>query len=154
MRINHINKSISSNILGRDNMNLGLFKSPETLLAAAKQTAAKLNKWPVEKVKMKIILERKEVEKEYEIIITDIQTLNSEWKNNSLNSTDEVTGELSKLLITWTLENNKEELLVPCFMTKSKNRKVFDAYLPINNNKSKLWWTIRNPSLILQSKGI
>ena len=53
-RIVHINNVISDKDLGRGRLNLGLLKSPESLLAAAKQTAARDNKWPTEQIRMKL----------------------------------------------------------------------------------------------------
>ena len=153
-RINHINSASQDPNLGRGSMNLGLLKSPESLLAAAKQTAANLNKWPVEKLVMKVIVGEKGIKSPSDIVATDIMTLCAEWGEKSFVVTDEVTGKLPPMLITWTLEPDTDGVMVACFMTISKKRPVFDCVMPVSDDKSKLWWTVRNPALVLQPKAL
>ncbi|OHT04933.1 Dynein heavy chain, cytoplasmic [Tritrichomonas foetus] len=155
-RISHINNAAQDSNLGRGQMNFGLLRSPESLLAASKQTAANANKWPVEKLKMRVKVGDKNITNSYDIVATDIMTLCAEWgdQNASFVVTDEVTGKLPPMLISWSLEEDPNGIIVPCFMTISKKRPVFDCVLPVSDDKSKLWWTVRNPSLVLQPKAL
>ena len=129
-------------------MNLGLLKSPESLLAA--------NKWPVEKLKMKVIVGEKELKAPSDLIVTNIMTVCAEWgdQKKSFVISDDVTGNLPPMLITWSLETDANGILVSAFMTISKKRPVFDCVMPVSDEKSKLWWTVRNPALVLQPKAL
>ncbi|KAK8883373.1 Cytoplasmic dynein 1 heavy chain 1 [Tritrichomonas musculus] len=155
-RINHINNALNDPNLGRSTMNLGLLKSPESLLAASKQMCANINKWPVEKLKMKVLVGEKQLKAPSDLIVVNIMTVCAEWGNDkkSFVISDDVTGNLPPMLITWSLETDTNGILVSSFMTISKKRPVFDCVLPVSDEKSKLWWTVRNPALVLQPKAL
>lgn len=155
-RIEHINNALNDGDCGRHGMNLGLLKSPESLLAASKQTCANINKWPVERLKMKVSVGSKVIQSQSDIVVTNIMTVCAEWGNSaeSFVVSDDVTGKLPPMLISWTLDEPTDGILVSCFMTISKKRQVFDCFMPISNEKSILWWTVRNPALVLQPKAL
>jgi dynein heavy chain 1 len=154
-RIHHFNAAIHDSDRGRGKMNLGLLGHPQSLLAAARQTATSLTKCPIEELKLQVVV-GKDVKPEfvYDLVAVDVVSMCAEWKEGNFIATDEVINLLPPMLMRWTREVGTQGVVVPCFTTTSKKVLVFEAVMPVSPEQSDLWWMVRNPALILQPKGL
>ena len=142
----------------KNKLRAGLFKSPETLVAAAKQTASRVNKWPIEKMVMKLVVQPKKMNPSYDICFIGLSLLSASWGDGCLSAADEVVNKLPPTVVTWELENEREKMTnpitVPFFMTQSKKRILFEAELEADQSHSQSWWAVRNPSIVVQKDGL
>jgi dynein heavy chain 1 len=135
-------------------VNLGLLMSPESLLVACRQTAARKRQLPLDAVKIVCKINGK-CEEQGDILVTGMASICGEWKEDKLCVSDEVSSVLPPLLIGWdTGDKGLDGIKVPCFMTNEKRRMIFEAVLPVSDEKSRLWWVARNPFLVLQRSDI
>ncbi|KAI5541278.1 dynein heavy chain family protein family [Trichomonas vaginalis G3] len=157
-RINQLNLCASDKNMCKNKLRAGLFKSPETLVAAAKQTASRVNKWPIEKMVMKLVVQPKKMNPSYDICFIGLSLLSASWGDGCLSAADEVVNKLPPTVVTWELENEREKMTnpitVPFFMTQSKKRILFEAELEADQSHSQSRWAVRNPSIVVQKDGL
>jgi tetrahydromethanopterin S-methyltransferase subunit B len=135
-------------------VNLGLLLSPESLLVACRQTAARKRQLPLEA--MKIVCEvNGKYEEEGDLVLTRVASICGEWKGDKLCDSEEVSAGFPPTLVRWDSDSKElNGIVVPCFMTNEKRRMIFEAVLPVREEKSNLWWIARNPVLVLQPSDI
>ncbi|EAY22062.1 Dynein heavy chain family protein [Trichomonas vaginalis G3] len=151
-----INRIIHLTFNDNKSLKLGYFSHPEAVLAAARQTAASKNSWPIEKVTMTIEVNNSEKKNEYDLVVEDITTMNAEWdkEKKCFVSTENVMGSLPISKISFSNSSQVEGVVVSCFMTTSRKGSVFEVTMPVDQEKDLNWWTIRAPALVLQKNAI
>ena len=158
-RIQELNNCANSANLSREKMSIGFLKSPETFIAASKQTAARINKWPIEKMRIKLIMASKNISQQSDICLNGLTLLASKWSTEEgrLVPSDEIINDCPPLVISWTVEGSDEDkhsITVPFFMTQSKKRVVAEGILPVSKDHSIEWWTVRNPGIVIQKNAL
>lgn len=152
-RIEHLSNCLNDISSAKKGLRLDLFANPECLIAAAKQSASRFNKWPIEETKIKIVLNSKEPTCETDICIRGLTILGAGTSNNSFTPSDDVVNECQFSVLSFTHNEVEKGVTTPVFMTQSKKRLIFEVSIDSSTNSND-WWVVRSPSIILQPKGV
>jgi len=149
-RVKFINKASIDNQYGRSFINLGMVRSPESLLFVTKQIASVQIGLSIEKLIPVLHFDSLDNLKPYEIVVCGLSLLSATWSNNQLVESSNVLNNLPSAILSWTEYGTDCGISVPCYTTKEKKKILFEVKLPCDQEKSMSWWEALSPSIIIR----